>query len=359
MKRINETQIGNLAPNTFRPTEAESLILLNIDDMSSQGRNVTQQDAINVPEEKLKEKEISPDALESAFAQLVKLRMLEIKPDQTIVISQSGQPVIEELKKAEQQAELTAGDNTKTDTGELPQNPMGDQSTIQGQSPPQMGMESFNMSLIKELDGYAKLWEDLDNLQAPKQAEFTVYRATANNVEDSDENTYYGYCAGTGEEAIKNSFYENHEGEEGRGIVRLIKANGGPEGISFETEIVLDNAVDALRKRNDLRRDDPSSIVGPSNYPGDIYKLAKAKYAHVDAQRAKEKEEKRQRMMYQNKIDRKFGTANKYYNKQDLHQLRLDHGDVPVTLDAYRMKPSDFAHKYGLPFPKPEQPPEL
>ncbi len=151
---LRETPIGNIAPNTFRPTEAESLIMLNIDDMSTQGRNVTQQDAINVPEEKLKEKEISPDALESAFAQLVKLRMLEIKPDQTIAISQSGQPVIEELKKAEQQAELTAGDETKTDTGELPQNPMGDQSTIQGQSP-MPPMES--LELIRYLNDLSKL----------------------------------------------------------------------------------------------------------------------------------------------------------------------------------------------------------
>lgn len=159
---LKETQIGNMSSSTFRPTEAESMILLNISDLTEQGRTVTQQDAINVPEEKLKEKQIDPDNLESAYGQLVKLKMIEQKPDGTLQLSQSAQPVIEELKKAEEQAELTKSDSpggqdaTKTDTGELPPNPAGDQSTIQGQSP-MPSMESF--AFIKYLDDMAKLME--------------------------------------------------------------------------------------------------------------------------------------------------------------------------------------------------------
>jgi hypothetical protein len=156
MKKLNETPIGNIQPNTFRPTEAEKLILLNVVEMIDQGRSVTQQDAINVPKEKLEELDIGDDNIEQAFTQLVKLKLIQVNPDQTITISPTGQPVVEELKKAEQQAELTSGDETKTDTGELPPNPMGQDSTIQGQSP-MPSMEGFG--LIKHLNDMSNLME--------------------------------------------------------------------------------------------------------------------------------------------------------------------------------------------------------
>lgn len=102
--KLNETPIGNLPAQTFRPTEAEKLVLLNIDDMTQQGRSVTQQDAINVPQEKMEELELNKDQLESAYKQLINIRLIQVEPNQTIVISPEGLPVVEELKKAEQQA---------------------------------------------------------------------------------------------------------------------------------------------------------------------------------------------------------------------------------------------------------------
>jgi hypothetical protein len=103
MKKLNETPIGNLNTTTFRPTEAEKLVLLNVDDMSTQGRSVTQQDAINVPEEKMQKTEMTSDQLETAFRQLIKIGLLQVEPNQTIVVTQQGQPVVEELKKAAEQ----------------------------------------------------------------------------------------------------------------------------------------------------------------------------------------------------------------------------------------------------------------
>src|ERR1700722_6264198 len=101
--KMFETPIGNLSAQTFRPTEAEKLVLLNIDDMVAQGRHVTQQDAINVPEEKMEDEELNKQQLESAYKQLITIGLIQVESDQTVVISSEGAPVVEELKKAEQQ----------------------------------------------------------------------------------------------------------------------------------------------------------------------------------------------------------------------------------------------------------------
>ena len=106
MKRLRETQIGplnKLSATSFRPTEAEKLILLNIDSMIEQGRKVTQQDAINVSQEEMDEQELDKDQLESAFKQLINIQLISVEPDQTVAVSEQGQPVIEELKKAKEE----------------------------------------------------------------------------------------------------------------------------------------------------------------------------------------------------------------------------------------------------------------
>lgn len=158
-KRLLETPIGplnNVSATSFRPTEAEKLVLMNIDSMIEGGRKVTQQDAINVSQEEMDEKEISKDQLESAYKQLINVRLISVEPDQTIVISPEGQPVIEELKKAKEQS-----DNEKPPEGQMPQD-----MQMPGQMPgaenmgaptdggPQLPMES---SLIRYLNDMSKL----------------------------------------------------------------------------------------------------------------------------------------------------------------------------------------------------------
>jgi hypothetical protein len=158
MKKLNETPIGNIQPATFRPTEAEKLVLLNIADLQQQGRTVTQQDAINVSEDELKEKQIGEDNLESAFVQLLKLKMVEFKPDQTIEITAAGQPVVDELKKAEDQEALTAQSDKGTPApGEQPQsNPPGNMQQPNAMQNPDFA-ESF--SLIHYLQDLSKLFD--------------------------------------------------------------------------------------------------------------------------------------------------------------------------------------------------------
>jgi hypothetical protein len=152
-KKITETPIGNIQPATFRPTEAEKLILLNIADMQEQGRTVTQQDAINIPDEELEKEQIGDDNLEAAFAQLVKLRMIQTNPDQTLSIGSAGQPVVDELKKAKDQEAMTQ--QSDSGQGEQPQsNPPGNMQQPNAMQDPTFG-ESFG--LIKYLNDLARL----------------------------------------------------------------------------------------------------------------------------------------------------------------------------------------------------------
>jgi hypothetical protein len=155
MKKLNETPIGNIQPATFRPTEAEKMVLMNIADMQEQGRTVTQQDAINVPEEELQQKQIGDDNLESAFVQLLKLKLIAFNPDQTIQISAAGQPVVDELKKASDQEALTQQSDKGEGDGNMPQpNPVGDMQQPNAMANPDFA-ESFG--LIKYMNDLAKL----------------------------------------------------------------------------------------------------------------------------------------------------------------------------------------------------------
>lgn len=156
MKKLYETPIGNLQPTTFRPTEAEKMILLNINDLAEQGRNVTQQDAINFDEEQLKQNQIGDDNLEAAFVQLLKLNLIAFNPDQTVQITQAGQPVVDELKKAEDQEAMTdQTDKNEPAPGEQPQsNPPGDMQQPNAMANPDFA-ESF--SLIKYMNDLVKL----------------------------------------------------------------------------------------------------------------------------------------------------------------------------------------------------------
>lgn len=153
MRKLNETPIGNIQSTTFRPSETEKAILLNIADMQEQGRNVTQQDAINISAEKQKEDQIGDDNLEAAFQQLVKIKMVIVQPNQTLALSQSGQTVVDEAKKAEDQEALTqqSDDGHGEDTNPMGSPPPGENPTYAGNP---MG-ESF--SLIKYLNDYSKL----------------------------------------------------------------------------------------------------------------------------------------------------------------------------------------------------------
>jgi len=155
--RLFETPIGNLPAQTFRPTEAEKMVLLNVDDMITQGRSVTQQDAINVPQEKMDEEELNKDQLESAFKQLIQIQLLQVEPDQTVVISQAGTPIVQELKLVDQKKkEQEAENQPQPDMGMGDMGmPSGPEGAFGAQQSPNAPMEGVN--LIRYLNDMSKL----------------------------------------------------------------------------------------------------------------------------------------------------------------------------------------------------------
>lgn len=159
LQSLDETPIGNLPATTFRPTEGEKLVLLNVDDMTQQGRSVTQQDAINVPDDKLDKAEITKDQLESAYKQLIAVNLLAVEPNQTVVITQQGVPIIDELRKAEQQEAENepAPQDMPMDmgTGDMSMPPAGPTGAM-----PMGGAPMEGVSLIRECNWWSKLLQD-------------------------------------------------------------------------------------------------------------------------------------------------------------------------------------------------------
>lgn len=336
---LDETPIGNLPAQTFRPTEAEKLVLLNVDDMTQQGRSVTQQDAINVPQEKMEELELNKDQLESAYKQLINIRLIQVEPNQTIIISPEGAPVVEELKKAEaqkaeqepKQPEMPQGDMGMGDMG-MPSGPEG----AFGAGPsPNTPMEGIN--LLRYLNDMSKLLEDTN------QDVFTVYKVQGRNIPE----VYYGFCRGTSDEAIKSSFFANkgRPGDDGRGVVKLINANGGTEGLEFDVVDRVEDEEKALLRRNEYREEDEHSVTGASYFPATLYKSVQTKHPDVFKQH-----QERQRRI---KGIRSAKTANDVYQQDgfaeaDIERAIKQHGFNSVVDDLNNLNPKNFSQKYNI-----------
>lgn len=154
---------SNLSSTTFRPTEAQKAVLINIDSMITSGRNVTQQDALNIPQEEMDKKDLDRAQLESAYDTLVHLQMLTVKPDETIEISQAGQKITDEAKQQQEDEPETAPTGQpqepigQPDQGGMSQDGMGQQQP-NPQAPGSNSMEG--LKLIKYLNDYSKFLID-------------------------------------------------------------------------------------------------------------------------------------------------------------------------------------------------------
>lgn len=194
------------------------------------------------------------------------------------------------------------------------------------------------MKLIRELDHYSKLREDLNTFDAPENHEYTVYKATGPNT----EKTFYGWVQGTGEDIIRKGFEtqvtRQGQNEENRGVQQLVAANGGMDDIEFEELAIVDNPIDAHQLRNDERAADPESVTDPSPLPANIHSAAKAKYPE------------RYAAMQHNMELKKIPTARKawaakFFSTDQMKPLKT-HPDFGGDLD--KLNPFEFARKYNL-----------
>lgn len=206
------------------------------------------------------------------------------------------------------------------------------------------------MKLIKELDTYAKLREDLESLSTPQveQAQFTVYKVEGSQT----EHVYYGYCRGTSEEAMKASFAQHatENPEEKRGISELVKSNGGTmDGLEFEVVDEVEDEEKAMMRRNEARGEDPQSITGPSFFPAQVWKSAKAKHPEFFAQKEADKLA-REQATREERLLRKYPTARKawaagVFDNSAVKALK-SHPEALVDLD--NLGPAEFSKKYNI-----------
>ena len=87
---------ANISPKTYRPTNAEKLVLLNLDKL---GDNVVEQDVINIPTEQLKG--LTKTNLDGAFDKLVKIGIITKNDDGTVQLSDVGQEIVDNIKQKE------------------------------------------------------------------------------------------------------------------------------------------------------------------------------------------------------------------------------------------------------------------
>ena len=112
MKYISEVQLGALGngagiggeeatdelnTRTFRPTEAQKVVLSNIQKLAGGGGVITTADAMNVPQEDLESKQLDQSNMEGAFQQLEDIGLIEVDQEGVVVLTPEGE---EEAQRA-------------------------------------------------------------------------------------------------------------------------------------------------------------------------------------------------------------------------------------------------------------------
>lgn len=206
------------------------------------------------------------------------------------------------------------------------------------------------MKLIKELNHYSSIREDIEHFTMPSQSPgvntgvgYTVYKVTGPNT----EKTYYGYVKGTGDEAIRKAFFTaaGRQGQEheGRGVKQLVDANGGDEDLEFEVLDVTDTEEDAFKMRNLEREGDSTSVTGASVWPDYIHRKVSAENP--------EYVQKMQMIRDLNKCkNAREAWAKKFFDSAAIKALPSQHNKQEVIRDLDALTPHMFSKKYGVQF---------
>jgi len=137
---INEKQIGDVSLDTFRPSESEKAVLINLDTIDASRRGVVEQDIINIPDTVKKEKQLTTTTLDGAFDNLLRLGILQRNNTNLIVMSDAGQEIVDRVKQQSPDS-----------------NPTDPSTTIESVAP-----SSNKLELIKELNETAAILQFLE-----------------------------------------------------------------------------------------------------------------------------------------------------------------------------------------------------
>lgn len=197
------------------------------------------------------------------------------------------------------------------------------------------------MKLIKELEYYKNLREDIDNINSSR--EYAVYKVTGPNT----EKVYYGYSKGADDESVRKSFFvgANRKGkdDEGRGAQILVNANGGQDDLEFEILDVTDTEEQAFMARNEEREADSNSTTGSSYFPPHIHRSVSANNPEHMAKISMLRD------LSKCKTARE-AWAKKFFDTAAMKALPTQHNKQEVVRDLDTLNPREFSKKYNIPF---------
>jgi len=145
MKYISEVQLGALGngagmggeeatdelnTRTFRPTEAQKVVLANIQKLAGGGGVITTADAMNVPQEELEKKQLDQSNMEGAFQQLEDIGLIEVDQEGVVVLTPEGEEEAQQIEDAmpmdgEEPADFEGDADLDAELGAGPEDELG------------------------------------------------------------------------------------------------------------------------------------------------------------------------------------------------------------------------------------------
>ncbi len=168
---------------------------------------------------------------------------------------------------------------------------------------------------------------------------FIVYKAAGKK----SGTAYYGYVRGSKEQDAREAFFAGaNRNDEGRGTTRLLAQNNDdPDLITFELLDQVDDELEAWMLRNDYRSANADAITGPTMYPPDAIKRAKA----LAPERVMSW--KRKIVPKLEKTARSYVNGNPGFPLADLKAIATTPAlKVQVTKDLDQLSPMEFEQKY-------------
>jgi hypothetical protein len=110
-----------------------------------------------------------------------------------------------------------------------------------------------------------------------ESAQYIVYKVSSPHT----DRVYYGYATGASMEDAKKGFLTGgtRTDADQRGDGKMLQAaKEDVHTLKFELVDVSPDEVEAFTSRNDNRAQDSTSITGPTQFPGNVYKRAMEKH---------------------------------------------------------------------------------
>lgn len=125
-----EESTNGLNTRTFRPTEAQKVVLANIQSLSGGGGVITTADAMNVPQEELEKKQLDQTNMEGAFQQLEDVGLIDVDQEGIVTLTPTGEEQAAQIEDAmpadgEEPADFEGDADLDAELGAGPEDELG------------------------------------------------------------------------------------------------------------------------------------------------------------------------------------------------------------------------------------------